>query len=156
MTRVTFFGEVDFYMQHLRRAERVCHVLGRIFGPTNNVDLLTLQLGHDRLYAHAFWTDTSPYRIYVRIDGMNSDFRTIACFTSNGLDFNHTIVNLWHFQFKEALQKSRMGTGNDDLRSLGGFSTLMMYAFTRSCDLNSSEGIFSVIGITASALPRSM
>ena len=51
---------------------------------------------------------------------MDGDLGTFAGFAGDGLDADGAVVDLRNFGLEEVLNKSRRGTGDDDLRTLGG------------------------------------
>src|SRR5690606_617558 len=102
---------------HLGWGQGVDNELGRIRPPLDDVDLLALQLIHDRLHALAAHTDTGADGIDRAVLGDHGNLGPGARITSHRLDLDDTVVDLRDLHGEQLGHELRPRTRQENLRS---------------------------------------
>ena len=85
----------------------------------DDVDLLAPEFANDRLHAGALHADAGAHRIDVPFAAEHSHLRALARGADGGLDDHRAVVDLRHLHLEQLDQETGIGSGHDDLRSLG-------------------------------------
>src|SRR5690606_5828983 len=86
--------------------------------------LLALELLHHRLHPGAPRADAGAYRIHVGLVGPNGDLGAVSGFPGYGFNLHDAVVDLGHFQLKQALEQPGVGAGNHHLGAFGRLADL--------------------------------
>ena len=107
------------HAQHVRGIQGVCHKLGGIGAPLDDVDLLALQLLHHAIHAAAALSNASAHGVDHHIGGMHGHLGAAARLTGNGLDGHDAAGDLGHLHLKQALDQIGMDAADAHLRAAG-------------------------------------
>src|SRR4029077_15727195 len=110
----------DLHASDFRGAQRFLRERDGLFAIRNDVDFFAAQFADDGLNTHALHADAGTDGINILIAAEHGNFCAFAGLASGGANLHRTVVNLGNFHFKQALHQGCIGTGHDDLRTLGG------------------------------------
>src|SRR2546428_262773 len=109
----------DRHALHFRGTERVGDEGDRIFRPFDDVDFFATELADDRLDTRTLHADARANRIDVALARVDGDLRAIARFAHRAANHHRAVVNLGHLLLEQLDEQRRIGTRQNDLRSLG-------------------------------------
>ena len=90
----------------------------------HNVDLFATEFVDDLAHTGTAGADAGADRIDVRIVGPHGDLGAVAWFAGTGLDLHDAVGNFGDLELEEALDQTRVGAADDDLRALGRLADL--------------------------------
>src|SRR5690606_10927607 len=92
---------------------------GLVVGPLDDVDLLALQFGDDRLNAAAAHADAGADGVNRAVVRQNGHLGARTGVAGGGADLDHAVIDFRHFLGEQLGHEARMGAAQHDLRALG-------------------------------------
>ena len=109
---------VHHHFGNLGWCERIDDKCRLVTAPLNDVDLFALQLGYHRLHAATAHTNTGTNRINRAVIGDHGHLCPAAGITGYGANFDHTVVNFWHFLGEQFGHEAAVSAAKQNLWSL--------------------------------------
>src|SRR5688500_14235667 len=105
---------VDADAEHLGGAERLGHEAAGILVPQDDVHLLAVELGHDRLDSRAALPDGGALGVDALLPALDGDLRTAAGLAGDAADDDRPVVDLGDLHLHQATEEAPMRTAGHD------------------------------------------
>src|SRR6266540_1049021 len=110
---------VDLEGLELRRTQGIGDEVANVGIPTDDIDLLIVELPDDVFDPLAAQADAGADRVYLFITGVDGQLRAESRFPGDALDLDGAVVDLGHFELKQLDDEVRVPAGKYDLRTVG-------------------------------------